>query len=91
MTREQAETIDDTVSQKKNAATKRERKEASSRLIEFHENHVGHTLKLTDQLEERTGIESRLDHPWASATGWDAVRRRSDTGHSTRHCLRWTA
>jgi 6-phosphofructokinase 1 len=60
MTREQAETIDKAVRQKRDAGTKRERKEASSRLNEFHENHVGHTLKLTEQLEERTGIESRL-------------------------------
>ncbi len=60
MTREQAKTIDNAVSQKRNAESKRDRKEASAKLDAFHENHVGHTLKLTEQLEELTGIESRL-------------------------------
>ena len=60
MTREQAESIDQAVAAKRDAASKRERREVSQRLDEFHENHVGHTLKLTEQLEEQTGIESRL-------------------------------
>ncbi len=60
MTVEEAETIDSLAVQKKDAKSKQQRKDASSRLDEFHENHVGHTLKLTKQLEQRTGIESRL-------------------------------
>ena len=60
MTSSEAETIDGLVRQKKDADSKRQRKEASARLDAFHENHVGNTLKLTKQLEELTGIESRL-------------------------------
>ena len=60
MTRSESKTIKDLAQQKKGAKSKQERKEASSRLDEFHENHVGHTLKLTRQLEQETGIESRL-------------------------------
>ncbi len=60
MTREEAKTIEDLVGQKKDAESKKHRKEASARLDDFHENHVGHTLKLTKHLEELTRIESRL-------------------------------
>ena len=60
MTREEAETIEALVRQKKDAQSKRERKEVSARLQAFHENHVDHTVKLTEQLERLTGIESRL-------------------------------
>ncbi len=60
MTRDEAEAIEALVHQKKFAQSKSERKEASARLAQFHEGHVGHTVKLTKQLEELTGIESRL-------------------------------
>lgn len=60
MTDEQSGRIEELVRQKRDAESKRERKEASSKLDEFHEDHVGHTVKLTKQLEEQTGIESRL-------------------------------
>ena len=52
MTCEQAATIDDAVRQKKEAESKKERKEATARLDAFHKDHVGHTLKLTQELEE---------------------------------------
>ncbi len=60
MTAEEAKTINKFVDRKKNAESKRDRKEATSKLDAFHENHVGHTLKLSEQLESMTGIESRL-------------------------------
>ena len=50
----------DLLAKRKRAQSKRDRKQASARLDEFHENHVGHTLKLTKELEQITGIESRL-------------------------------
>ncbi|TWT82136.1 6-phosphofructokinase [Planctomycetes bacterium CA13] len=60
MTDKESKTIERLAQQNKEADSKKERKEASAKLAEFHENHVGHTLKLTKQLEELTGIESRL-------------------------------
>jgi len=57
---DQADMIEKLVEQKKDADSKKQRKEASVKLAEYHENHVGNTLKLTKELEERTGIESRL-------------------------------
>lgn len=44
----------------KGAEKKSERKAASEKLAEFHAEHTSHTLRLTEQLEERTGQESRL-------------------------------
>jgi 6-phosphofructokinase 1 len=60
MTSDEEKTISDLVRQKKEAESKRQRKEASARLNAFHEDHVGNTLKLTRQLEQLTGVESRL-------------------------------
>jgi len=60
MTRGEAETIEALVRQKRDAESKRKRKEASAALASFHENHVGHTVKLTAELEQLTGIEARL-------------------------------
>lgn len=60
MTIAEASKIDELARQKKDAQSKRDRKQASARLDAFHENHIGHTVKLTEQLEQLTGIESRL-------------------------------
>ncbi|TWU43910.1 6-phosphofructokinase [Novipirellula aureliae] len=60
MTAIESEKIEELARQKKEADSKKERKQASEELAEFHENHVGNTLKLTKKLEELTGIESRL-------------------------------
>ena len=60
MTDEQAREVETLVAQKEHASSKSEKKKASTELDEFHHQHVGHTLELTHQLEERTGIESRL-------------------------------
>lgn len=42
------------------AATKQARNEAKEKLREFHDEHVGHTIRLTRDLEKLTGQESRL-------------------------------
>lgn len=60
MTVEQAKEIEKLDRIKKEGESKKTRKEASVDLAKFHENHVGHTMRLTEQLEELTGIESRL-------------------------------
>ncbi len=60
MTTDQAKTVAELVEKKDNAQTKAEKKEASAELDLFHEQHVDHTLHLTQRLEELTGIESRL-------------------------------
>ena len=58
--KQQAETIVQLVGAKENATTKEEKKKASKALNAFHREHVDHTVKLTQQLEELTGMESRL-------------------------------
>lgn len=60
VTVEQHEQIEVLVQKKKDAQDKDEKKTASDALKRFHEEHVDHTLRLTGQLEESTGMESRL-------------------------------
>jgi 6-phosphofructokinase 1 len=60
MSRQEAETVAELVAAKDRAKNKVEKKEASARLGKFHQEHVNHTLDLTRQLEESTGLESRL-------------------------------
>ena len=57
---EQSKRIEELVQQKSDAATKSEKKHAADELERFHELHVDHTLRLTHELEELTGVESRL-------------------------------
>ncbi len=45
---------------KDNAKTSKEKAEASEKLQQFHNGHIGHTIELTRQLESLTGQESRL-------------------------------
>ncbi|OUC07661.1 6-phosphofructokinase, partial [Litorilinea aerophila] len=45
---------------KKEAKTKEERKKAKARLAALEENHAGNTMRLAQQLEKLTGLESRL-------------------------------
>jgi len=56
----QARTVAKLVKAKDSAKTKKDKKEASDALARFHEEHVDHTLRLTQQLEKLTGLESRL-------------------------------
>ncbi|MEM9658021.1 MAG: 6-phosphofructokinase, partial [Planctomycetota bacterium] len=60
MTVEESETVANLVKRKENAPSKEERKKVSAELDAFHERHVDHTLRLTQQLEKLTGLESRL-------------------------------
>jgi 6-phosphofructokinase 1 len=60
MTIEQAATVAKLVEAKETAKTREEKKTASGELTTFHEQHVDHTLRLTQALEKITGIESRL-------------------------------
>ena len=60
MTAEEAQKIDALADRKKKADTKEDKKKISAELDYFHEQHVDHTVKLTEQLEELTGLESRL-------------------------------
>jgi 6-phosphofructokinase 1 len=46
--------------EKEQAETKEAKKEAKDRLIALDEAHEGNTLRLTEELEQRTGHESRL-------------------------------
>lgn len=56
----QARTVAKLVAAKEQAKKKAERKAASAALDDFHEEHVDHTVQLTERLEELTGLESRL-------------------------------
>lgn len=60
MTIDQSKKIEALVEQKRTAQSKEDKKVASQKLGEFHQEHVDHTLKLTHRLEELTGLESRL-------------------------------
>ena len=60
MTATEAETVASLVAAKDKATTKEEKKKASDELQAFHQKHVDHTVRLTQQLEELTGLESRL-------------------------------
>lgn len=42
------------------ASTKAQRLEAKIKLRHFHDEHLGHTIRLTRELEKRTGQETRL-------------------------------
>ena len=60
MTRGQADTINKLLKRKENAKSRTEKRKASTELSEFHEHHLDNTLRLTNDLEEATGVESRL-------------------------------
>ena len=75
------------VEQKEEAETKSEKKKASAELEAFHEHHVDNTLRLTTELEERTGMESRLTILGTPAARRNAIGRRSVVGHAAGHRL----
>ncbi len=60
MTVEQAETVNALAHQVDHAESKAAKRQAASKLDAFHEQHVDHTVRLTQQLEVMSGIESRL-------------------------------
>ena len=46
--------------QKESAKDKAEKSKASAAMKKFHDRHVDHTVRFTEQLEEMTGCESRM-------------------------------
>ncbi len=60
MSAEDARLVREILQEKENAKSKADKKKASERLAKFHERHVEHTVRLTQQLEKLTGQESRL-------------------------------
>ena len=60
MSAEDAREVADLVRERDTAESKKARAEAKEKLRKFHDGHVGHTIRLTKQLEKLTGQESRL-------------------------------
>ncbi len=60
ISREDAAALEEARQAKKEAKTKEERKKAKARLAALKENHAGNTVRLAQQLEKLTGLESRL-------------------------------
>ena len=60
MALEDAKVVEALLKEKEAADSKKERAAVSAKLEKFHEEHVGHTIRLTRQLEELTGQETRL-------------------------------
>ncbi|MGD7653090.1 MAG: 6-phosphofructokinase [Verrucomicrobiales bacterium] len=60
MSVEDASAIGTMVEAKAAAESKKERQEISTRLRAYHKEHLGHTIRITEQLEQLTGQETRL-------------------------------
>jgi 6-phosphofructokinase len=60
MSRQDAKTVSSLVADRDHATSKKERSEAKDKLRNFHDEHVGHTIRLTRSLEKLTGQETRL-------------------------------
>ena len=60
MSKEDASVYEKLSKARENAKDKAEKEEAKARLLEFQEGQTGRTLGLTQQLEEATGLESRV-------------------------------
>lgn len=60
LSKEDASAFEKTEEKKRRAKTKDEKKNAAFELSEFEKKHKGATLRLAQQLEELTGLESRL-------------------------------
>jgi 6-phosphofructokinase 1 len=60
MSVDDAKAVKEMLAEKESAKSKSEKKKASERLAQFHERHVDHTVRLTQQLGKLTGQESRL-------------------------------
>lgn len=60
MSQEDAHAVEALVKERDKADSKKARLEAKEKLRKFHDEHVGHTIRLTKNLEKLTGQESRL-------------------------------
>lgn len=56
----QAKRVNLLANAKMSAKGKKEKQMASDQLMKFHQEHLNHTLHLTNELEKLTGLESRL-------------------------------
>jgi 6-phosphofructokinase len=60
MSKDDARAVDDLVRAREKAESKKARAAVSDKLREFHDEHVGHTIRLVRDLEKMTGQETRL-------------------------------
>jgi len=60
MSIDDAQSVDALVRERDRADSKKDRAEVSEKLRAFHDEHVGHTIRLTRNLEKLTGQETRL-------------------------------
>jgi 6-phosphofructokinase len=60
LSHEDAAVVGGLVGERDTAATKKQRAEAKAKLRRWHDEHVGHTIRLTRALEDLTRQESRL-------------------------------
>ncbi len=60
MSADDARLVGEMLAEKQTAKSKGDKKKASARLDGFHQRHLEHTVRLTEQLEKMTGQESRL-------------------------------
>lgn len=60
MSAQEASDVAALVKERDGAKSKKARTEAKEKLRKFHDEHVGHTIRLTKKLENLTGQESRL-------------------------------
>jgi ATP-dependent phosphofructokinase / diphosphate-dependent phosphofructokinase len=60
MTKDDAREVASLVKSRDHAESKKARSEAKDKLRKFHDEHVGHTIRLTRKLEKLTGQETRL-------------------------------
>lgn len=57
---QESRVVEALVRERNQAESKKQRAEAKEKLRKFHDEHVGHTIRLTRDLEKLTGQESRL-------------------------------
>ena len=60
MSREQEKKVRELADAKQNASSKAEKQKASAALQKFHAQHIKNTVNLTNILQKRTGLESKL-------------------------------
>ena len=60
MSKAQAATVQKLADEKDQAKNKAKKRDAAEKLEAFHKEHVSHTVTLTSELEQLTGLESRL-------------------------------
>ena len=60
MRQEDAAEYDELVNGKENAQKKGDKEKANTRLLEFQTNQMGKTMRLAQELETLTGLESRI-------------------------------